>query len=77
MKPHRIDPVSLIFGLLFLGLAGWWLLSQVLNFSPASAGWAAAISLVLLGTIGIVTSLVGNRTRSPEPGEIREESPRT
>ncbi|WP_018347846.1 hypothetical protein [Longispora albida] len=66
MKPHRTDAISLVFGLLFSGVAAWWWLSQVIELSPAVAGWCAAIALMVLGVIGIVTALTTSR-RQPLP----------
>lgn len=66
MKPHRIDPISLIFGLLFLGLVGWWALTQTVSLSAAFAGWVVAIALVSLGVVGILASLSGHRSKAME-----------
>jgi hypothetical protein len=74
MKSHRTDGVSLVFGLLFLSLAGWWWLSQVVHVAATITGWAAATALMILGIIGIVTAITGNRSR---PEETSEESPDT
>ena len=40
MRPHRTDGVSLSFGLIFLLVALWWAMSQVVNLRPARRGLA-------------------------------------
>lgn len=58
MKPHRTDPLSLTFGLLFVGVAGFWLTAQVVTLAIVSVGWFVAGALLVLGGIGIVHALV-------------------
>jgi hypothetical protein len=62
---HRTDYLSLIFGLLFLAVAGWWAAAYFLDWSISvrlpDAGWMLAIGLILLGLIGIVASLRRDR----------------
>ncbi len=43
MKRHRTDLVSLIFGLVFLVIAGEWLLAGRLNVDLPAVGWLAAV----------------------------------
>jgi hypothetical protein len=58
---HRTDAVSLIFGLIFLGVAGWWAASYYLDWMITlrlpDVGWLVAGALILLGLIGIAGSL--------------------
>ncbi|MBX6748666.1 MAG: hypothetical protein IRY85_03180 [Micromonosporaceae bacterium] len=67
---HRTDYLSLIFGLLFLAVAGWWAASYYLNWAISlhlpDAGWVLAAGLILLGLIGILASLRRDR-RNGEP----------
>ncbi|WP_412541564.1 hypothetical protein R8Z50_03095 [Longispora sp. K20-0274] len=63
MKPHRLDSVSLVFGLLFLSLTGWWVLGQVVHVSGSTLAWTGAAALVGIGILGIAASIIGNRTR--------------
>ncbi|GIG57461.1 hypothetical protein Lfu02_18330 [Longispora fulva] len=63
MKPHRLDSVSLVFGVLFLALTGWWVLGQVAHVSGSTLAWTGAAGLVGIGVLGIATSIIGNRTR--------------
>ncbi|MBA3490080.1 MAG: hypothetical protein H0T78_11190 [Longispora sp.] len=66
MKPHRFDTVSLIFGLLFVGLSTWWGVAQIVSLSATSVGWVAAVALLGLGVIGIVTSARSQRSQAVE-----------
>lgn len=72
MKPHRTDPVSLTFGLLFVGVAGFWLTAQLVTLDVVSVGWFVAGTLLVLGGIGIAQALAtasrsNDRHRPTEP----------
>jgi hypothetical protein len=60
---RRTDVVSLVFGLLFLCVAGSWAMDHFLNLSwrldwdLPHAGWILAGSLILVGILGILASL--------------------
>lgn len=58
-----IDRVSLVFGLIFLGLAALWLVSRVIDLDAVTVGWIVAGGLVALGLAGIVGALTGSRRR--------------
>jgi hypothetical protein len=67
---HRTDVVSLLFGLLFVGVAGWWAASYYLDWMinwdlVPDAGWVVAGGLILLGLIGIAASLRRERREAP------------
>jgi hypothetical protein len=66
MKAHRTDGVSLVFGLLFVLMAGWWLVDGFAHLTIPHIGWFAPAALIALGLLGIVASLRSNR-RTPEP----------
>jgi len=68
MKRHETDFVSLVFGLFFLAIAGWWAVAYYvrLNVDVPNFGWFAAGALIVLGLIGVGASLRGSR----EPAEI-------
>ena len=74
MESHKIDPVSLIFGLLFVGLGAWWWIAEIADLPAGVAAWVGAVALLALGVIGVVTSVVGSRTR---PAESPDNSPDT
>jgi len=57
--------VSLVFALVFLGLAGWWALDR-LTAVDLSLGWVAAVTLLLAGATGLVATLVRHRM-APQP----------
>ncbi len=65
MKAHRTDLVSLIFGLLFLLLAAWWLVARLLEFMLPPVGWFLAGALLLIGVLGLVGALHAARSGSP------------
>ncbi len=64
MRRHRTDPISLAFGLLFLGVAGWWGLTRFVHLGFQPAGWIIALVLIVVGGVG----LVGALRRRPDPG---------
>ncbi|ATO16475.1 hypothetical protein CO540_23695 [Micromonospora sp. WMMA2032] len=61
MKAHRTDVVSFAFGLVFLGLALWWLLARILGLAVPPVGWFLAGGLVLIGLLGLVGALRSGR----------------
>ncbi|WP_442933515.1 hypothetical protein [Micromonospora sp. CPCC 206060] len=61
MKAHRTDGVSLFFGLLFLTLAVWWLLAQLLDLALPAIGWFLAGGLILVGLFGLLGALRSGR----------------
>ena len=62
MRPHRIDGVSLSFGVIFLLVALWWAVSQVVDRAAAGrwAGWWPA-ALILFGVIGLLGAIRSGR----------------
>jgi hypothetical protein len=62
---HRTDYVSLIFGLIFLAVVGWWAAAYYLDWEISvhlpDAGWILAGALILLGLIGIGASMRRDR----------------
>lgn len=67
MKAHRTDLVSFVFGLLFVGLALWWLLAQILGLALPAVGWFLAGALVLIGLLGLVGAVRSARTTDAVP----------
>lgn len=61
MKAHRTDVVSLGFGLVFVALAGWWLLAQLLGLDLPPVGWFLAGGLILIGALGLLGALRSGR----------------
>lgn len=68
MKAHRTDTSSLVFGLLFLVVAFWWLLAQFTGFelSLGLIGWLAAALLIVAGALGIATAIRSSRDRGSD-----------
>lgn len=65
MKPHRTDAISLVFGVLFLGIACWWLINRTLSVGLPTLGWIVAGGLIALGAVGLLGALRSNRPGSP------------
>ena len=78
MRPHRTDGISLSFGLVFLLVAVWWAIAQVVNVHLPAAGWLVAGGLILFGAIGLIGAIrSGRRTEVPAPvqAEAQVETP--
>jgi hypothetical protein len=78
MRPHRTDGVSLSFGVLFLLVAVWWAVAQVVTVRLPATGWLVAAALILFGTIGLLGAIrSGRRAETPEPvmAEAQVETP--
>ncbi|WP_428982904.1 hypothetical protein [Phytohabitans maris] len=69
MKPHRTDGVSLTFALLFLAIAAWWFIAQLLHLSLPAVGWFVAGALIFLGALGLMGALRSGRGEAPPPAE--------
>ncbi|WIM97212.1 phage holin family protein [Actinoplanes oblitus] len=68
MKPHRLDGVSLTFGLFFLLIAIWWAVSQVVTLHLPALGWTVAGGLILFGVVGLLGAISsGRRDQSVAP----------
>jgi hypothetical protein len=64
MKPftkHRLDTVSLVFGVLFLVVVGWWLFGNAVTVPLPGLGWLVAAALILFGVLGLLGALRGDR----------------
>jgi hypothetical protein len=67
MRPHRTDGVSLSFGLLFMLIALWWAISQVMTVHLPAAGWLVAGALILFGAIGLMGAIRSGRHADVAP----------
>lgn len=67
MRPHRMDAVSLTFGLLFLVIAAWWAISQVITLHLPALGWTVAGGLILFGAVGLLGAINSGRREQPAP----------
>ncbi|SCL63540.1 hypothetical protein GA0070608_2812 [Micromonospora peucetia] len=70
MKVHRTDIVSFAFGLVFLGLAAWWLLAQLLGLALPPVGWFLAGALILIGLLGLVGALRSGRSADAATSDV-------
>lgn len=68
MRRHDIDPLSLVFGLMFTA-AGALFLSANLSFGDFSGEWVWPIPLVLGGTVMLISALT-RRDDEAEPDEL-------
>ena len=74
MKKHATDLVSLVFGIAFVGIAAWWLISLYFEVDVPHVGWFAALALIAFGLVGVVASLRGGGDHgADEPALVREE----
>jgi hypothetical protein len=76
MRPHRMDGVSLSFGLIFLIIAMWWGFAQVMTVRLPAVGWLIAAALILFGAIGLLGAIrSGRREQPPAPVAAEAEVP--
>jgi hypothetical protein len=73
MKAHRIDGISLAFGLILLAIVAAWAIVSTVNIDFPAFGWFVAVALIAFGVVGLVTSLRLGRRRTPE-GEVPPDS---
>ena len=75
MKKHSLDMLSLIFGMVFLLIAGTWVIRRSVDVELPDAGWFLAGALVLAGVLGIV-SFVRSAWKTPvESSESSADTP--
>ena len=78
MKPHRTDGVSLSFGLLFVLVALWWAVAQVVTLRLPAVGWLVAGALILFGAVGLLGAIRSGRrdeVHAPVQAEAAVETP--
>jgi hypothetical protein len=59
MRRHRTDGVSLVFGVIFLLVAAWWLLGNTVHIGLGTLGWVIAVALIAIGGLGLLGALRG------------------
>ena len=67
MRPHRMDGISLTFGLIFLAVALWWAVSRVVTVHLPAVGWIVAGGLIFFGVVGLLGALRSGRRDEPAP----------
>lgn len=67
MAEHETDVTSLVFGLVFLGLAGLWGLVRLDVIAAPSASVAGPVVLVVAGLVGLMLTVrrAGRGRRQP------------
>jgi hypothetical protein len=63
VRRHDTDVTSLVFGLIFLGLAAIWPLVHHEVIGWPGLGIFAPVLLISAGLVGLVASITGNRRR--------------
>ncbi len=66
MRPHRTDGVSLSFGVIFLMVALWWAVAQVVHLRLPALGWLIAGALILFGVVGLMGAIRSGRRAERE-----------
>ena len=66
MKRHATDTVSLVFGLIFAALVGWWAVDTATGFD-LDGGWLLVIALVLVALITLVSTVAKRKPATPQP----------
>jgi len=66
MNRHDTDVLSLTFGLVFAAVVGGWLLLRWVSVAALHAGWLLASVLIILGVLGILTTVCSSRHREPD-----------
>lgn len=75
MAEHETDVTSLVFGLLFLGLAALWALVQLDVLTAPDASVAGPVVLVAAGAAGLLLTVrraVVSRTRAEAPADASQ-----
>lgn len=54
---RRTDGTAVVFGVIFLIIAGWWFADRVNPISVPGAGWIVALGLIGVGVAGVVSAL--------------------
>jgi hypothetical protein len=57
MKRSSTDTPAMVFGLIFMGIAGWWFVARGAGFGLPSIGFVTAGLLIVLGLVGIASAL--------------------
>lgn len=61
MRPHRTDGVSLSFGVIFLMVALWWAVAQMVDLDLPALGWLIAGALIVFGVVGLLGAISSGR----------------
>jgi hypothetical protein len=75
MKPHRMDGISVSFGVVALLIVMWWGVAQVATVRLPQPGWLVAGALILFGAIGLLGAIRSRREVAPVAAEASVETP--
>lgn len=67
MIRRQLDVVSLMFGLLFLGIAVLWLAVRLTGAPAGLLKWIVAAGLVVTGLAGLLAVLATSRRHAEDP----------
>lgn len=67
MKRHRLDATSLVFGLVFLTVVGWWFARRSIDVGLPVLAWVMAVALIAVGGAGLIGVLRGGRQPDRQP----------
>jgi hypothetical protein len=65
-RNRRIDVPALVFGMIFLGAASWWLFDRDFALRVPNAGWLVAVLLIAGGAMGVAGAIRGGRSRGTD-----------
>jgi hypothetical protein len=68
VRKHPTDAVSLVFGAIFLGIAGLWALVVGQQLDATGLRVGVPVLLIGAGVVGVLTSLGGARRRPAAAG---------
>jgi hypothetical protein len=66
MRPHRFDPLSFVFGIMFLA-ATVMATTGTLDLNTQTLTWIGAGALLFVGVMTLIGSRSGDRNRLREP----------
>lgn len=69
MKTHPLNVSHLVFGLVFLGIAGSWALRASDLVGPGAVHWLLPLTLIVAGAAGLVAFAakgLGRRDQAPQ-----------
>ena len=64
MKRHSMDMVSLVFGVIFASIIGWWALARSFDFG-IDGKWIGVAALLAAGLLTLISALRGRKPQEP------------
>jgi hypothetical protein len=69
VKKHSTDLVSLVFGLSFAALVGWWAIARATD-ARMDARWLVVTALAVIGVVILVSTLTRRTRHAEEPTPV-------